>query len=471
MKKNNLAINTILLGIGTLLSKGLLFIMIPFFTRWLSTEDYGSFDLFCTYVSLLIPFISLATGEAVFRFSIESKATDKDRKEYISNGFTVVIVNFMIVMIIIIAVEVVSGWVYAIPFILLLFGELINNYLRSFLRAIKKLNVYSFCSAGTVIFIAIFVTVFVKYLEMGLDGIILGYAAGYIIGDLGIVLVSHFHEYFEFRCISKDGIAKLLRYSYPLIPNSVSWWIINVSDRFLLNTFIGPFANGIYALANKIPGICSTVFGVFNISWQEAASDIVEYGTIEEKNNYFSGVYNSLIKRIISVCIGVVSLNYVFFRWVFDIAYIDAYKYSPLLITAIIFMLLSQYYGGIQIALKMPKENGTTTMLGAVCNVLVNLLTIRYLGIYAATISTLVAYAVVNYLRKRKLTKRIHFKMDKATYIFIAIYGYFFVASYFIFHTVFSSINLIAACVVFFVINRDMIGRYCNIIKRKLVRK
>ncbi len=110
-------------------------------------------------------------------------------------------------------------------------------------------------------------------------------------------------------------------------------------------------------------------------------------------------------------------------------------------------------------------------MLGAVCNIFVNLLTIKLLGIYAATISTLVAYATVNYLRKRKLTKKIQFKMDKVTYVYIAVYGYFFAASYFIYHTVFSSINLSAACVVFLVINRDIIGSYCGIIKRKLFRK
>ena len=76
MKKSNdsLAKNTILLSIGTFMTKGLSFIMVPIFSRWLSTEDYGTFDLLCTYVTLLIPLIGLASNEALFRFSMDEKA-------------------------------------------------------------------------------------------------------------------------------------------------------------------------------------------------------------------------------------------------------------------------------------------------------------------------------------------------------------------------------------------------------------
>ena len=54
MKKSNdsLAKNTILLSIGTFMTKGLSFIMVPIFSRWLSTEDYGTFDLLCMLLYL-----------------------------------------------------------------------------------------------------------------------------------------------------------------------------------------------------------------------------------------------------------------------------------------------------------------------------------------------------------------------------------------------------------------------------------
>ena len=58
--------NTVILGIGAVFSKGLVFLMIPFFSRWLSVDDYGAFDLYSTYITLLIPFMTLSSGEAIF---------------------------------------------------------------------------------------------------------------------------------------------------------------------------------------------------------------------------------------------------------------------------------------------------------------------------------------------------------------------------------------------------------------------
>ena len=75
--------------------------------------------------------------------------------------------------------------------------------------------------------------------------------------------------------ISFETVKQLVAYSYPLIPNNICWWIINVSDRTLINIFLGAAANGIYAIACKIPNFCASVFNVFNISWQEAAIDML----------------------------------------------------------------------------------------------------------------------------------------------------------------------------------------------------
>ena len=72
MKKNNLLKNTVLLSIGAILNKGLVFLMIPFFSSWLSTEDYGTFDLITTYITLLIPIIGLSLTESLFRFSLDT---------------------------------------------------------------------------------------------------------------------------------------------------------------------------------------------------------------------------------------------------------------------------------------------------------------------------------------------------------------------------------------------------------------
>lgn len=116
LSKSNLAKNTALLSIGTMLTKGINLIMIPLFSAWLSTEDYGMYDLLATYVSLLIPFITLSSSDAVFRFVIESNADD-DKKKYISTAFGINAINTCIVILGLIVVRLLTGWEYTLPFI------------------------------------------------------------------------------------------------------------------------------------------------------------------------------------------------------------------------------------------------------------------------------------------------------------------------------------------------------------------
>ena len=43
----------------------------------------------------------------------------------------------------------------------------------------------------------------------------------------------------------------MLTYCVPLIPTAVFWWIMGVSDRYLVKWFVGSDANGIYAVATR----------------------------------------------------------------------------------------------------------------------------------------------------------------------------------------------------------------------------
>lgn len=55
----------------------------------------------------------------------------------------------------------------------------------------------------------------------------------------------------------------MLRYCIPLIPAAIFWWIMGVSDRYMVNWFLGSDANGIYSVAYKIPTILTILAAVF----------------------------------------------------------------------------------------------------------------------------------------------------------------------------------------------------------------
>lgn len=463
MKKTNLAQNTIILGICTLLNKGLLFVMVPFFSRWLSTEEFGLYDLLSTYVTLLIPVITLSCSDAIFRLSL-----DKDEKEYksfyITNGLGIVAINSIISVVVISLFFHYTHNDNCIPFLALLLGETVDNYLQGYLRAIKKINVYAICKTLSVVFTAIIVSVLILVFHMGLAGILYGYAFGFFMSDVVAVFVTKFPQYIDRKKFSLPVVKEMLGYSLPLVPNSLSWWVINVSDRTIINLVLGAASNGIYAIAYKIPNLCSAVFGVFNISWQEAATDM---STEANRNGYYNSVFDNLLGVLFSLCGGILSLNYFFFFVIFDSKYSDAYLYAPILVASVLFSSISTFFGGIQISLKRPKANGLSTVIGAVVNLIVHIGLVSYVGLYAAAFSTLISNITISIIRVWMLKDTVVFKLDNKQYIYAGIFLYLFIAAYWSKKPVFATMNVAIATIFFCIVNKNNIMKILLKVSKK----
>lgn len=78
-----------------------------------------------------------------------------------------------------------------------------------------------------------------------------------------ILVFSDFFKVVSFKCIDKKILKMILKYSIPLVPNSLMWWIMAAGDKYIINYFLGDSANGIYSLALKIPQIINMVYSLF----------------------------------------------------------------------------------------------------------------------------------------------------------------------------------------------------------------
>ena len=88
----------------------------------------------------------------------------------------------------------------------------------------------------------------------------------------------------------------MLTYCVPLIPTAVFWWIMGVSDRYLVKWFVGSDANGIYAVAYKIPTILTILATVFMDAWQLSA--IAESGDRRAQARFYARVGRVLLRGL-----------------------------------------------------------------------------------------------------------------------------------------------------------------------------
>lgn len=427
-REKQFAKNTLILSIGTLGSKIFTFFLLPLYTAVLTTEDYGNVDVLQSTIQLAVPIITLQLSAATFRFLIERK-TIEDKAKVITDAIVIVGINVIISIICFCILYIIHPFAYFTLFVLSFAASALYTITQSIVRGFGHNALYSFC--GFISVLSSLLTNVILILGFGKKGssILVALIVSNTLTSVIMILKEQMWKYVKVRLFDKDTLKELLQYSLPLIPNQISWWIANASDRFLILAFLGSSFNGIYAAANKISGIFVTIFNVFNLAWQESMSRSVNDS---DRDSFVNGMINRCYRIFVCLCLGIISSVSVFFDFLFGVNYRAAYPHVYILTIAIFFNSMCALYGGIFTAFKKSKIIGSTTAVGAVANIIINFSLIRIFGLYAASVSTLISYLIVFIIRVWQASKLIHFKWPIAYFLrtliaFVVIsVGYFY---------------------------------------------
>lgn len=460
-----LAKNTIILSIGNLCTKGIMFIITPLLTRWLTTYDYGIFDLLTTYTSLIIPLMTFDIGEAAFRQLLDEN-TEEKKASIISNAALFYLVALGLCTILIAVLSYINPAIqsYMLGFAVFIYGEALYSFFSLLLRGLKKLDSYAFANIVFVFVMALTSLIYIRLLSLKVTGILLAYATGYIISSLYMAHSAEIWRYLFPVRFEKERIISFLRYSVPLLPNAISWWVVGVSDRTIVSIVLGSSTNAIYSIACKIPNLAQNMFNLFHLSWQQSASETVND---VDRDVYYNDIFNRMFILISSVVCVILSVNFLIFRFLFEKEYYLGYYIVPILCIGIIFTMLSQFLGGIYIAQKKTKKNGGTTIIAAIVNIFVHAVLISFIGVFAAAISTLVSYVVLFVVRYLDIRKEIRLRFSIKSLISTVMLTLFVVTGY-INIDVISYIMLLVAFAYFFFADYSLIVLAIKKLKGKL---
>ena len=127
---------------------------------------------------------------------------------------------------------------------------------------------------------------------------------------------------------------QMLAYCVPLIPTAVFWWIMDVSDRYLVKWLVGSDANGIYAVAYKIPTILTILATVFMDAWQLSA--IAESGDCRAQARFYARVWDAFFSAACLCAGGIIAFSPLLIRLLAAESYYDAWRYIPILTLSMI---------------------------------------------------------------------------------------------------------------------------------------
>ena len=463
-KSIQLAKNTAVIAVSKIFTSLFGFLLLPLYTRYLSTSEYGSLDLIITYGTLCAPIIILRMEIAIFRWLVESRNDKEKTKLIIYSILEFVALILLLFAIVFIILSLIINIPYAYYILLYVISLAISSVTLQIVRGLGKTVDYAVSSVISGLLSLILCVVFVVVLEMGVKGVLFGMSIGFLSGSIYAVIKSEIYKINIFRGREKRLIRKnMLTFSTPMIPNSISWWVVNVSDRTIISTVIGLAANGIYAVSNKFSGLALSIYSIFDLSWSESASLHID---APDRDDFFSKVLNTVVKFFGSMGIVLLSSIPLIFNVVVGKAYGESYKYIPVLMVGIFANIMVKAIGNIYVAQKKTRKIMNTTIIAAIINIAINLALIWSIGIWAAVISTVVAYGAMVIYRSHDIKKTIKIKYDVS--VCVKLVGAFSLISLFYYLNIFwlNIVSLFIAILFAILLNRKMISSSLGYIYR-----
>lgn len=404
-KANNITLikNTGIIAIGNISTKLINFLLLPLYTSLISTEDYGTIDLLSTYTTLILAVVSLQLYQAVFRFV----AVDRDDPEKTKGTMTTIF-----------GLSFVMAAVYAIGFVILsplfhfrqkwylLFQVLANIYLlmtTNAARGIGDNSVYAFSNFFSAAVTLVLNVVFLVVLRLNAMTMLWAYIIGPVAGGTVAFISKKMWRYFSFCYFDATHVKEYLKYAAPLVPNELSWWVVHASDRTIISAVLGVAFNGLIAVASKFSSIYTTVFSVFNTAWTEQC---VLHFNEEGGKKYIAETTVTVTKLFVCVTAGIVAFMPFVFPIMVDSKYDAAYGLIPLYMAAVFFNVLIGLVSPIYLINNETGKVATSTFAAALINIVVDLALVKFIGMYAAPISSLCAYLVISLWRLWDIEKR-----------------------------------------------------------------
>lgn len=396
-----LARDTLLFGISNFASKIIIFLLLPIYTSILTTTEYGTADLIINVVNLLYPLFTLSIVEAVLRFAFEKKIKSN---ELIGNGLILIFVGTLILLILLPLGKCIGGMIQEDYFlIVLLFGSYsLQNLFSSYCRGKHRSKLFAMQGILQTICILIYSLVFLFLLKMGKTGYLLAIISAYDTAVLFMLFGGQLYkEIFPLK-INIELFKDMVKYSIPLIPAMMAWWLNNSVDKYTIIGMVGVGASGIYAVAHKIPTMLTTFSDIFNQAFLISAVNNIEDNKSIPYFRYVSKYFFVFNCLMCNICI---SFSEIFAKILFAKEYMEGWIYVPILLFAAVFSNLSAYLASFFRSLKNTKVLLKSTIIGAILNLVLNILLVNIMGTIGAAYATAISFIVVFGIRNVSLSK------------------------------------------------------------------
>ncbi|MBN2105418.1 oligosaccharide flippase family protein [bacterium] len=387
--------HSVIYSLGNLSTKLIGIVLLPLYTSHLTLEEYGMLGILEATSLVLISVLSFRLPTAMIRWCSDESDLHTQKVIVFNTLFfcvlSLIVINCILMPLKNACSQLFFGQPHYDRYFLYLFifisFEILNQVFLGFLRFKEKSFVYIVLTVVKMLTILAFNIYFVAYMNMGVEGIILGQCIGAILFLLVSFpyLISNMTMKINFYIFKE-----MFYYGFPLVFSTISGMILSLGDRYILPYFHGYSDLGVYSLAYKVASVINVfILNSFTLGFLPIAFKMYNK---PESERFFS----KMLTYFVFILLVSVLLLSLFSRELIEtFALKQSYWKAAPLIPFIAFVFVfkgMQYIFALGFHyVKKTKYNAMITLSGAVLNLILNLLLIPKLHVYGAIIATLIS--------------------------------------------------------------------------------
>lgn len=410
-KYKTLLVNLGLFALNTVATKLISFLLVPLYTYYMNSSQFGITDMATTVISLVTPLATLSFSEATLRFAMEYK---EQNRQYITVGLMVLAFSCVIVMCLLPALNLnIFGGLgdYRWMFLLCYISSAFQSFFNNVSRAVNEIKIIPVASVATAATTGVLAFLLIGKVSMGVDGYFWSMIIGNVVGILIYLFGARLHRFIT--SIRWQDFAhnfrSMIHYSLPLIPNALFWWAGTSINRFFITSMLGIGFSGLFAAASKIPTLLNIICGIFQQAWTLSAFQ--EYRN-EGVSNFFTKIFRIYQSGLIFSASAIVVLAPWISSFMLQKEFYDSWTLIPVFLVAFYFNTMNTFYGTIFTSSMKTRPLFTTTVCGAAVIVVGTYLLIPPLGLVGACVAMALGNFVVLILRmilsRNLITVKVH---------------------------------------------------------------
>jgi len=391
--------NTSIYALGDIIPRAVNFVFFPILTHYLTPADYGILNYVSSINNFLtiITFLCLNTYYMVYYNRVDS---DEERKKLLGN-ISIFVIGINLVLCI---------FLFGLgPFVFGLFGDnipfypyiaigVLTNFFNIFsvlpsclLRMQERPALFTVINVSKAVLVTLFTALLVIYFKFGVNGALTSNLVITFIAAIIFVIITYRNAIFKWNNIQ---IKEALAFSLPLLPGSIAYYFVTMSDRLLINKYLTLSDLGLYSTASSLALLMNTVsYGAYK-AFEPYIFKIYLESDFSQKIRKVSDNYCYLL---LIIALGIALLSKDFLVLFTDSKYFKSADYVPLLVVGCFFSSFSYLFGSVITAAGKTKLSSYISIIGGVISVVLNVLLLRF-GVVFACVTSAISFFIMWFL-------------------------------------------------------------------------